>query len=417
MKDITEEHIPFERNVQDWFVIPNQLMKLPRKNKEFSGITTTIFRGKKSKQAKIKGINHGISEALNREMSIGCLWFGEMNGYWFFKNKYGFVLMTMDMGEEIESIHWNEYGERTGMNTLSITSSHLDIDTFMSKYPKVIEHIDKVAHSQLWSSLIEVSYFDSGVEMELAQRLTWAYERKLRMQEGMYSENSDFLPYYIQQNEMCDRVIKIDELPVKINLIGGVDVAYNEIEQKMIGAVVVLNSETLEIVDEAHHEMNITFPYVPSLFSFREVPPIIEAFKKLKTKPEIIICDGHGIAHPKKIGIATHLGIELNLPTIGCAKNRLVGIWEKEKLGAKRGSIEPLNWDGEEVGKVLRTQDDVKPVFVSIGHKISLNSATSWVLKLCSQYRLPETTRKSDQIVNRLMKDRTEIRFMDREEE
>ncbi|MEZ5043390.1 MAG: deoxyribonuclease V [Saprospiraceae bacterium] len=237
------------------------------------------------------------------------------------------------------------------------------------------------------------------------------------MEEGMYSGNNDFLPYYLQQNEMSKKVIKEDNLPEEINCIGGVDVAYNELKQKMIGAIVVLNSKTFEIMEEAYHEMNITFPYVPGLFSFREIPPLIEAYNKLKAKPEIIICDGHGIAHPKKIGMATHLGIELNIPTIGCAKNRLVGIWQKEKLGTKRGSMVSLNWDGEEVGKVLRTQDKIKPVFVSIGHMISLESATSWVLKLCDKYRLPETTRISDRLVNRLMKDRTEIKFLDKDKE
>lgn len=410
-----EKHIPFEIDVQDWITIPSHLFEISRKNQGFSGIFMTDINGKISKRTIINGISHGIFESRNGGINIGCSSFERTNGYWFSAHAHGYGLFSVDMGETIESIHWNGDGIRIGKNTLSITEKHLDIDEFMSQYPKVIKHIDEVAHSQLWSSLIEVSYFHSGVEMELAQRLTWAYERKIRMEEGLYSADNDFLPYFIQQNELSKKVIEEDQLPDNINYIGGVDVAYNELKQKMIGAIVVLDSKTLETVEEAYHEMNITFPYVPGLFSFREIPPLIEAYKKLKIKPEIIICDGHGIAHPKRIGMATHLGIELNIPTIGCAKNRLVGVWEKDNLGMKRGSMESLEWDGEEVGKVLRTQDNVKPVFVSIGHKISLGSATSWVLKLSVKYRLPETTRKSDQLVNKLMKDKTEIKFLDEE--
>ena len=237
---------------------------------------------------------------------------------------------------------------RIGTNTLALTEQHLDIDRFMSQYPKVIKHIDEVAHSQLWSSLMEVAYIDSGVEMELAQRLTWAYERKLRMEEGWYSADNDFLPYYFQQNLLSKKVIEEDQLPEQINYIAGVGVAYDELKQKLVGAIVVLDSKTLEIVEEAFHEMDITFPYVPGLFSFREVTPLIEAYKKLRIKPELIICNGHGIAHPKRIGIATHVGIELNLPTIGCATQRLIGLWEADNLGKKRGSTEPLEWEVEE---------------------------------------------------------------------
>lgn len=410
-----EKHIPFEIDVRDWMTIPPQLLETSRKNQDFSGIIMTDINGKKSKRTMINGISHGIFKSINGGVNIGCSSFEKTNGYWFSANANGYALFSVDMGETIESIHWDGDGIRTGENTLSITEEHLDIDTFMSRYPKVIKHIDEVAHSQLWSSLMDVAYFDSGVKMELAQRLTWAYERKLRMEEGMYSADNDFLPFYIQQNELSEIAIEEDQLPENIHYIGGAAIAYNELKQKMIGAIVVLNGKTLEIVEETHHEMDITFPYVPSLFSFREIPPLIEAYKKLKIKPEMIICDGHGIAHPKRIGMATHLGIELNIPTIGCAKNRLIGVWRKDDFGKKRGSTASLDWDGEEIGKVLRTQDDVKPVFVSIGHKISLESAIPWILKLCERYRLPETTRKSDQLVHKLMKDKTEIKFLDEE--
>jgi deoxyribonuclease V len=225
------------------------------------------------------------------------------------------------------------------------------------------------------------------------------------MKKGIYTESSDFLPYYRQQHELSKRAIRHDEIADDIRLIGGADVAYRESEDRMVGAIVVLDSQTLQVVASACCEMEITFPYVPGLFSFREVPALVQAFGQLEVKPQVIVCDGHGIAHPKKIGMATHLGIELDIPTIGCAKSRLVGSWNKDELKLERGSSVPLAWENEIVGNVLRTQTGIKPVFVSIGHKVSLQTATSMVLHLASKYRLPETTRQSDQLVNRRMKD------------
>jgi len=195
-----------------------------------------------------------------------------------------------------------------------------------------------------------------------------------------------------------------------------VDVAYNEQENRMVGAIVILDADSLEVVEKASHEMEITFPYVPGLFSFREIPPILEAHKKLKIKPDLIVCDAQGIAHPKNMGMASHLGLELAIPTIGCAKKRLVGVYDKSKLDQKRGAIEHLIWGSEIVGVALRTQDNIKPMFVSIGHKICLETAIKWVLKLCSKYRQPETTRQADQLVNQLMKERTAVDFWGDEE-
>lgn len=224
------------------------------------------------------------------------------------------------------------------------------------------------------------------------------------MKEDTYKENKDFSAYYIQQLELSKLVIEENKFN-EIKNIAGVDVAYNDKSQRMVGAIVVLNAETLEVVEKSWHEMDITFPYVPGLFSFREIPPILEAYKKLKIKPDLIVCDGHGIAHPKGIGMATHLGIELDVPTIGCAKKRLVGFYDKEKLGLERESQHALFWNNKKVGVALRTQSDTKPMFVSLGHKINLETAVDWVLKLCSKYRLPETTRQADQLVNKIMKE------------
>ncbi len=211
--------------------------------------------------------------------------------------------------------------------------------------------------------------------------------------------------FYALQEKMRRQARMRDELPNPVRYVAGVDVAYRDADNTMIGAIVVLEAQSLEVVTQAHHQMDITFPYVPGLFSFREIPAIKAAYQQLETKPDLIVCDAQGIAHPRGVGMATHLGIELDISTIGCAKKRLVGEFELEKLGTEKGAFQPLIMEQREVGVALRTRKDVKPMYVSVGHKIRLETAISWVLRLCSDYRLPETTRQADQLVNRLLRE------------
>lgn len=215
-------------------------------------------------------------------------------------------------------------------------------------------------------------------------------------------EDSQYKKYYDIQKELRKRVVLSDQLPKKVKYIAGTDVAYNEADNTMIGAVVILNADTLEVIETAYHEMETTFPYIPGLFSFREIPALLEAFRKLKTQPDLIVCDAQGIAHPYGVGMATHLGLALDIPTIGCAKKRLLGEYDRGALPLQRGATQTLIFEGKEICAALRTQDGIKPMFVSIGHKVSLKTALDWVLVLCSKYRLPETTRQADQLVNRL---------------
>lgn len=212
--------------------------------------------------------------------------------------------------------------------------------------------------------------------------------------------------YYIKQEELSKEVIVENQLPPSIKYVAGTDVAYNDKADMTIGAIVVLDAITLQVVDSAVHEMHIVFPYITGLFSFREVPPLLEAYEKLKVKPDLIICDAQGIAHPRKFGMACHLGIELDIPTIGCGKTRLTGSYNKEQMGRKRGDTQNLILRKEIVGKVLCTRDNTNPLFVSIGHKIDLDTAVEWVLKVAPKYRLTETTRQADKLVNRLLKER-----------
>jgi deoxyribonuclease V len=188
-----------------------------------------------------------------------------------------------------------------------------------------------------------------------------------------------------------------------VRWVAGVDVAYHKTNDTIVAGVVILDAETLTPVEQVSVSDKASFPYIPGLFSFRELPPLVKAFSMLKHRPDVVVCDGHGIAHPRRFGLACHLGMVFGLPTIGCGKTRLLGDYQEPEV--VRGSCTNLIDNGERIGAVLRTQTNVKPVFVSTGHKISLSSATEWVLKLTPKYRLPETTRLADQMVNRVLKE------------
>ncbi|CAG0945317.1 partial Endonuclease V, partial [Anaerolineae bacterium] len=156
-------------------------------------------------------------------------------------------------------------------------------------------------------------------------------------------------------------------------------------------AVIVLNAHDLAPIDYAIARMPITFPYIPGLLAFREIPVILRAFERLQTAPDMIIVDGQGRAHPRRLGIACHLGVLLDLPAIGCAKSILCGKATAPKN--ERGAWSPLMDRGERIGAALRTRVGTTPVYVSIGHRVSLSSAIEHVLLACKTYRLPETTR------------------------
>jgi len=204
------------------------------------------------------------------------------------------------------------------------------------------------------------------------------------------------------QQKLAAKVIKKDQFN-DIQLVAGVDVAYQEGSDRLVAGVVILDTATLEVVESSVAEDIAKFPYIPGLFSFRELPPLIKAFSKIKCIPDLVVCDGQGIAHPRHFGLACHLGLIFDIPTIGCGKTQLIG-----KAGLPdilRGSIAPLIDHDEILGNILRTQDNVKPVYVSIGHRISLDTACEWILKLSPKYRLPETTRMADQLVRQKIKE------------
>ncbi len=182
--------------------------------------------------------------------------------------------------------------------------------------------------------------------------------------------------------------------------VAGVDVAYDETLKLMYASVVVMSDDGREVLDLATAAASVGFPYIPGLLSFRETPAVIEAWNRLKTMPDCLICDGHGLAHPRRFGLACHLGLLLDLPSIGCAKSLLVGTHQEPRK--RRGSSEPLLDRGEQIGVVLRTKDGVAPVFVSQGDRIGLDAAVQTVLATCRGYRLPEPQRRAHLLVTKM---------------
>ena len=190
------------------------------------------------------------------------------------------------------------------------------------------------------------------------------------------------------QKSLAKDIVRSNELG-EIKHAAGMDVGFKG--GFAIAAVAVLKFPSLELVEVARSRLPVSFPYIPGLLSFREAPVLLDALEKLATSPDLLLCDGQGIAHPRRFGIACHLGITTGIPSIGVAKTRLVG--SHQMPGNEKGDWAPLTDKGETIGAVLRTRRGVKPVYVSVGHKIDLETATSFVMACTTKYRLPETTR------------------------
>ena len=180
-------------------------------------------------------------------------------------------------------------------------------------------------------------------------------------------------------------------------IIAGLDCAFSKDGKQIFASAVVIDLSDFSIIETATATRKVDFPYIPGLLSFREAPACIDAIEKLKNTPDCLIVDGQGIAHPRRLGIASHIGLLIDKSTIGCAKSRLIGTFDEP--GSKKGNFSPLIDCSKEIGAVLRTRTDVKPVFVSVGHKCTLEDAISVVLRCTTRYRLPEPSRLAHQLV------------------
>lgn len=192
------------------------------------------------------------------------------------------------------------------------------------------------------------------------------------------------------QEKFRGKVVRSSSLK-KVSLVAGVDIGFENQGKITRAAIAALSFPELQLVEKIIIRTKTTFPYIPGYLSFREVPAALQAFAKLKNIPDLVLCDGQGIAHPRRFGLACHLGLWIQLPTIGVAKSRLIGTYKEP--GSRKGSWEPLTDKGQQIGAVLRTRDNVSPVYVSIGHKVDLPTAIQFTLDCTTRYRLPETTR------------------------
>jgi deoxyribonuclease V len=193
--------------------------------------------------------------------------------------------------------------------------------------------------------------------------------------------------------------VRVEPLTHPIRFIAGLDAAFSRDGLECLGAVVLWDMSDRRVVEQHVGRRLLRFPYVPGLLSFREAPALLAALRRLRTTPDLLMCDGQGLAHPRRFGIACHLGVLCDLPAVGCAKSRLVG--QHEEPPQPRGASVPLRQHDEILGVVLRTQSGVRPVYVSVGHRIDLAGAQRIVLTCAVRYRLPEPTRLADHLAAR----------------
>ena len=199
------------------------------------------------------------------------------------------------------------------------------------------------------------------------------------------------------QEQLRAEIITSDQLGT-VNYVAGVDMGFEAEGTISRAAVAVLSFPALQLQESAIARRPTSFPYVPGFLSFREIPAVLDALEKISITPDLILCDGQGIAHPRRFGIACHLGLLVNIPTIGVAKSLLIGKYEE--VPQERGSWQPLWHRRETIGAVLRTRTGTKPLYISSGHRVSLPTAIEYVLRCTPKYRLPETTRIADKLAS-----------------
>lgn len=206
------------------------------------------------------------------------------------------------------------------------------------------------------------------------------------------------------QSELSAKVNFTHNLPMSsIGNVCGLDIAYDKHSDQLVAGAVVVDLNSLEVVESQCSKASVEFPYIPGLFSFRELPPLVQVITQLKSPVDVFVCDGQGLAHPRFFGLACHIGLVTGVPTIGSAKSLLCG--QYDDLGTGRGQYSDILYKSRVVGCALRTQDNVKLVFVSVGHLCTLENAKDIVVRLTPKYRIPEAIRQADQLVKRVLKD------------
>ncbi|GIQ60054.1 hypothetical protein Flavo103_31900 [Flavobacterium collinsii] len=422
-----EEELIKYHPVKDKSVLINNLSNSD--NKSFTGIRETITSEEYKREALVKLKFNGIRVTTSKD-------FFSIFVYIFDESRYNFHIYKndpLDFTSKIFTIYdlqtfdsivdykvVNKIGKREHHQGYNFTREDLDYDKKIKDNFDVIKNYEETKDIFTRLDLFVYSYTENPFNLtrelnqERAGKTLYAYLVQESMKETLgYTVPDYFMEKYVLQNELAEKIIDEDQIQYPIKYIAGVSVVYDDIEQKMASAIVVMDVETQEIVDQTFSESENVTLHVPDLFAYNEVPSVVKAFEKLNVKPQLIFCDGHGIEHPKNVGLATHLGIELNIPTIGCPRKRLVGYYDKKKLGNLRGNREELWFDDKIVGKAVRTQENESPLFVSIGHKISLETAIDWVLKTTTDSSTPVVVQQVITITQKLMPQRIRYDFLD----
>jgi deoxyribonuclease V len=204
----------------------------------------------------------------------------------------------------------------------------------------------------------------------------------------------------VQLQNKLRKSITISPYRGKFETVAGADISFDRGSDRMHAAIVVLSVPDLQLVSRSLFSLETTFPYIPGLLAFREMPVLMKAWKQLEEKPDVLIMDGHGLAHPRRMGIATHFGIETNQPTLGCAKNILTG--SHKELDSDKGSRTNLMDENEKVGYALRSRTNVNPIYISPGHKLSFEDSYKIIMQVLTKYKLPRTTRLAHRWANKL---------------
>jgi deoxyribonuclease V len=255
------------------------------------------------------------------------------------------------------------------------------------------------AHALCMASLHMPNYGAAICNMNNTAIIITSMDNRLR-----HTCNPSIIEARALQTELSARVIRNGTL-LNPRFIAGIDVSVARYSKSGRASVVILDNPSMVPVEACHAEGTLHFPYVPGYLSFRETPLIMEAWQKLSLRPDLVIVDGQGVAHPRRFGVASHLGLLLDIPTIGCAKSRLIG--EYSCIAEEAGAHSLLIDKGEIIGAAVRTRKSVNPLYISIGHKIDLENSIHWVLNCCRGFRLPEPTRLAHLAANgRLDSDR-----------
>ncbi|MFB9079923.1 endonuclease V [Flavobacterium procerum] len=430
MDSESTKHSPSKSNLS--FIAANSNYGTYHNGKRFTGVKES-FPPKDYKYIRetyVDGKRHGVRFTLwKNSYSIYVYTYNEC--------RYAFKIQRRNSQEsnfEVSTVYdWDtldliidykivEDGRKRHQESFYFDREDLDYDKKIKESSEILQLYLENRETFYQLGLFAHSYSNSNNPFNLTKELNearigkslYAYLIQESMNELLgHTVADEFMEKYVLENEIAKKIINEDQIQYLIKYIAGVSVAYNDINQKMVTAIVVLDVETKEIVDQAFSESEDITIHIPDLFAYNEVPLVIKAFEKLTIKPQLFFCDGHGIEHPKNVGLATILGIELDIPAIGCPQKRLVGYYKKSSLETHRGATEELWFDDQIVGKALRTQENNNPLYVSIGHKISLDTAIEWVLKTTQNTTLPIVISEAIKITEEIMPERVRYDFLD----